>query len=264
MVFLLSIGLVIASYGGQVLSVPASRAMITKVKNGEHSFSFAFRHFAKINDLGGMHRLLWEIQSKQEDRLAIQQLLLANDEPELANNSYRLLRKIIRNSGGQGRSSYIAKAIVAGKLEGATFLLKDRTINFYLALREIGKEGGSVDEKLLERLKKAIDDFDQAYQEFSFIYLNVTQGSERVGAMIRRYFNNQAKNITESILEQPLSKQTRPFIHNDRGGLIDSINNIHRLAVECRSYGNRDELFLDLTFRIERLATKVGVSRIFY
>ena len=108
--FLLAIYLVIiASYTEQALSVPAvnSRAMIAKAKNGEHTFSFVFRHFAATKDLGGMYRLLWSVTAKPDDRQDVYQLLLANDDDsELAENSYPLLRKIIRNSSGRGQAAY--------------------------------------------------------------------------------------------------------------------------------------------------------------
>ena len=175
-----------------------------------------------------------------------------------------LSKKIIRTSDGKGQAAHIARNFISEELKVATYDLRDKTINFYLASLEMGKDGSSVDEKLLEELRRAIDSFDQEYQDFSFIYLNVTQGSKRVGVIIRDYFKSQGENITKSILEQPLSKNVRPFIHNDRGGLIDSINNIHRLAVECRSHGCRDSSFLDLTYKIEYLLTDIGISNIWH
>lgn len=266
--FLLAIYLVIiASYTEQALSVPAvnSRAMIAKAKNGEHTFSFVFRHFAATKDLGGMYRLLWSVTAKPDDRQDVYQLLLANDDDsELAENSYPLLRKIIRNSSGRGQAAYIAKHIITDELHDAMDDLSDKMVAFYFASLEMGKNGSSVGEKLNEELAEAIDGFDEAHQNFSFVYLNVTQGSKQVGAWIRDYFNHQTKRIMKSILDKPLSEQALASITGRAaGGLIDdSLNILCILATDCRYHGHRDEQFLELTHSIGKLSSNVGISNI--
>ena len=88
MKFLLAIYLVmVASYAEQAVPAVTSRGMIAKAKNGEHTFSFVFRHFAATKDLGGMHRLLWDVKTP-DDLSDIYQLLLANndDAAELADS----------------------------------------------------------------------------------------------------------------------------------------------------------------------------------
>ena len=268
MSFLLVICLLMAGYAEQGLSVSAasSRAMIAKATSGEHSFSSVFRQLAATKDLGGMHRLLWNVRAKKIDRAQVYQLLLANDDdPKVADNSYRLLRKIIRNTKGRGQSAYIAKHIIADNLHDELYILSDKAVALYLSSLKAGEDGDSVDEKLILELTKAIVSFDKAYHDFSFIYLNVTQGSKQVGLAIRGYFDHQSKNIVKSLLDQPLSEQTRDAItgaHNNN--FRDSVNTICSLANRCRRHGHRNKQFIELTEDLDRLSTNVGVSEIWH
>ena len=266
MKFLLAIYLVmVASYAEQAVPAVTSRGMIAKAKNGEHTFGFVFRHFAATKDLGGMHRLLWDVKTP-DDLSDIYQLLLANndDDAELADNSYTLLRKIIRNTSGRGQAAYIAKSIIAEKLHDVLYDLRDKIVAFHLASVKLGKDGNSVGEKLNEELAGAIDAFNEEYQNFSFVYLNVTQGSRRVGTWIRNYFNYQAKDIVRHLLDESLfSEPTHTSIANrTKGGLKASLNILCSLAINCRHHGPRDDRSLELINSIGELSSDVAISNI--
>lgn len=154
-------------------SIAQSRILLEQVKTGEKTFSVAFKHFVSMRDIGGLYRLLWSIEVSQDDTRDVHSLLMTESD----NNTYRLLRKIIRMDNGNGLASQVAASFVGYGLNVATSDL----IN--VVVEQTSLTGVHLDQ---QRVIAEAESWNENYQHFSSIYRNVTQGSERAGQVIRK------------------------------------------------------------------------------
>ncbi len=204
--------------------VTKTRQLIAATAQDNRLFEKTFRLFVSERNLVGLRAIIRDSTPKNMDR--VRELILADKgiDAEFADQTYPLLRKILREKSHQ---SHLVKVIVGDELAGAVkeftaavraifleiseqkvdtqkFLeISEQKVDMQkevsgLSLSELFEQPLYIPDQLLPRLDMALSELEIAYGRYSHMHVNIARDSNKLSHHLRRDVDRSVALVSET------------------------------------------------------------------
>lgn len=220
-------------------------AMLAK-NSHQMSLPEMFWNLVQRQDYAGLHQLSSRTEASQAELTAIRQSLLAREEH--TEQAYHLLRKLLRSGNDNFVIQLVTDELVVEVVNFSEHIVK--LINKVSTRQDIN----TLDDKLMGKTQQYLDQLNLAYENFEYLYLNVTNGNQRLGKLLRQKVDYQSQAIS-SDLKKVLTPATETF-----SDFVVAINSLLKDLVRGSSGNNKT--LSKLVDEIDRLVWDVSLSHL--
>ena len=189
--------------------IATQRTVLAQVRSGEITFESAFRHFIVKQDYSGLHNLLQHENIDSESENIYRLLLSAStvvDDDDFAHKAYSLLHRVLDN--GRMNAFFPVYTIISKNLSQSLKTVADDVVALYE--KTVSSWPGKNLSSLVEETapaKKVADSLlalSDAYEEFEYLYLNISQGDRAIGSFFRVFVDKETRQISRDIARSTL------------------------------------------------------------
>ena len=176
-----------------LLAKALAPSLLAQVKNGQVSFHEVFGNLVQQQNLAGLRQLLSQNDASLSDFVIIRKSLLKREEQ--AEQTYRLLRKVSKSGGNH---DFVLKLVNRGlyiSIENFTNHVVELSNNFFVEHNNLNRLNNKLLQKTLQQLKS----LNLAYENFEYLYINMTNGNKQFGKFLREKVDLRSKTFLTRI-----------------------------------------------------------------